>query len=146
MEVVVTENLLKAAELIATLAHQGQYDEQGVPYINHPRSVAGLLETMDEKIVGYLHDVIEDTCVTEADLRPVFGDRLTDAVVLLTHDKDEPYFDYIERVATSDLARRVKLADLTHNMDLSRTPQLNERILARHEKYKKAYEMLKEEA
>jgi (p)ppGpp synthase/HD superfamily hydrolase len=142
MELVVQEQLLRAAELIARLAHQGQFDEQGVPYINHPIFVAGLLESAEEKTVGYLHDVVEDTVVTEADLRPIFGDKITDAVMLLTHSKEEDYFDYIKKLAPNELARRVKLADLTHNMDLSRGPLLTQREIARYEKYQKAYKML----
>lgn len=144
MEVVIQNNLLKAAELIATLAHQGQFDEDGIPYINHPRFVASLLETPEEKIVAFLHDTIEDTSVTEADLRPIFGDRITDAVVLMTHDKSVPYFEYVERLSHNALSRRVKIADLTHNMDLGRAIVITERHLHRNEKYHKAYDMLVE--
>ncbi|HAB93277.1 MAG TPA: GTP pyrophosphokinase, partial [Lachnospiraceae bacterium] len=45
-----------AARLIARLAHEGQRDKAGLPYFNHPEKVASLLETPEEKIVGYLHD------------------------------------------------------------------------------------------
>lgn len=143
MDTLKQEALLKAAELIAALAHEGQLDEDGIPYINHPRFVAGLLEDPEEKIVGFLHDVIEDTNVKESDLRPIFGDRITDAVVRLTRREGEPYFDYIRHVSENELARRVKLADLTHNMDMRRTVTVTERKQRRTEKYRKAYELLK---
>lgn len=144
MRVIVSEHLMKAAELIATLAHKGQYDEDGVPYINHPKHVAGLVHTPEEKIVALLHDVIEDTEITEEDLRPIFGDTITDAVILLTRDKEEPYFTYIERLAPNSISRKVKLADLTHNMDLSRAKVITEKKLKRNEKYHKAYDFLME--
>lgn len=144
METNASEQLLKAAELIATLAHKGQFDEAGVPYIEHPRTVAGFLHTPEEKIVGFLHDVMEDTDVTEADLRPIFGDRITDALLLMTHDKSEPYFDYVERLSHNPLARKVKLADLTHNMDLTRIKVITEKVRERNKKYHKAYDFLME--
>ncbi len=144
MEMMISENLLKAAELIATLAHKGQFDEAGVPYIEHPRTVAGFLNTTEEKIVGFLHDVLEDTEVTEADLRPIFGDQITDALLLMTHDKSEPYFDYIQRISENPLARKAKLADLTHNMDLKRNKVVTEKMLERNKKYHKAYDYLME--
>ena len=71
------ELLLKKAEEIATAAHKGQYDRCGVEYINHPRTVASYVDEPKLKIIAWLHDTIEDTDITEADLRPVFGDDLT---------------------------------------------------------------------
>lgn len=142
MNTIASENLLKAAELIATLAHKGQFDEAGVPYIEHPRFVAGLLPTTELKIIGFLHDVVEDTDVTLEDLRPIFGDEITDAIAAMTHDKSIPYSDYIEIIGKNALARKVKLADLTHNMDLSRIKEITDRIQKRYEKYQKAYAYL----
>lgn len=144
MNITASENLLKAAELIATLAHKGQFDEGGVPYIEHPRFVASLLTTTEEKIVGFLHDVMEDTEVTEADLRPIFGDKIVDALLLMTHDKSVPYFDYIQKLSENPLARKAKLADLTHNMNLGRVKVITEKQIKREEKYHKAYDILME--
>ena len=76
--------LLKKAEEIATAAHEGQFDRCGVEYINHPRTVASYLNDPKEKIIAWLHDTIEDTDVTEEDLRPEFGDEKTDIVLILT--------------------------------------------------------------
>lgn len=144
MEIIVSENLLKAAELIASLAHRGQFDEAGLPYIEHPRHVAEAMPTTELKIIGFLHDVVEDTEVTLSDLRPIFGDRIADAVGAMTRDKTKPYFEYIENLSKNDLARKVKLADLTHNMDLSRMKVPTEKALKRNEKYHKAYDFLME--
>lgn len=133
-----------AARLIARLAHEGQRDKAGLPYFNHPEKVASLLETPKEKIVGYLHDTVEDTSVTVAEIREVFGEEIADAVALMTHADGVTYMDYVREVGKNPLARRVKLADLTHNMDLSRIPNPTDRDLKRIEKkYKPAYEYLK---
>ena len=133
------EALLKKAEDIATVAHKGQFDRCGVEYINHPRTVASYVDNPKEKIVAWLHDTIEDTDITEADLRPVFGDEITDAVVALTKTEGEDYFDYISRVIKNPLSARVKIADLTHNMKPDRIPHPTEEDQKRMEKYKKAY-------
>ena len=63
---------------------------------------------------------------------------IVNVVKILTKDKSESYTDYIKRVNNNELARKVKIADLKHNMDLSRIPNLNERDYKRLEKYKKA--------
>ena len=133
------EALLKKAEDIATKAHKGQFDRCGVEYINHPRTVASYVDNPKEKIVAWLHDTIEDTDIAEADLRPVFGDEITDAVVALTKTEGEDYFDYISRVIKNPLSARVKIADLTHNMKPDRIPHPTEEDQKRMEKYKKAY-------
>ncbi|MCI9292512.1 MAG: hypothetical protein HFF02_04310 [Erysipelotrichaceae bacterium] len=49
---------------IATLAHQGQADKNGVDYIEHPKAVASLVKGDQQNIVAYLHDVVKDTDVT----------------------------------------------------------------------------------
>ena len=136
------EALLKKAEDIATVAHKGQFDRCGVEYINHPRTVASYVDNPKEKIVAWLHDTIEDTDITEADLRPVFGDEITDAVVALTKTEGEDYFDYISRAIKNPLSARVKIADLTHNMKPDRIPHPTEEDQKRMEKYKKAYEIV----
>ena len=136
------EALLKKAEDIATKAHKGQFDRCGVEYINHPRTVASYVDSPKEKIVAWLHDTIEDTDIIEADLRPVFGDEITDAVVALTKTEGEDYFDYISRVIKNPLSARVKIADLTHNMKPDRIPHPTEEDQKRMEKYKKAYEIV----
>ncbi|MCR4672356.1 MAG: HD domain-containing protein [Lachnospiraceae bacterium] len=136
--------LLAAAELIASMAHRGQLDKGGVPYIEHPRAVAAMVETEEEKTVAMLHDVLEDTYLTEEDLRPVFGDRITDAVLKLTHDESVPYMDYIKNLADDPIAVRVKIADLTHNMDEKRIPPGDDYTRARIENfYKPAYAFLR---
>ena len=133
----------RLADLLAAYAHQGQTDKAGRDYILHPRAVAARMETEEEKTVALLHDVLEDTFVTEATLRNLFGDAVTDAVVTLTHREGEDYEAYIRRIGDHPLALRVKLADLRHNMDLTRLPEVTEADLRRAEKYRRSYDWLR---
>ena len=136
-------DIVKAADEYAARKHEGQVDKAGVPYINHPRAVAAKLDSDVEKAVALLHDTVEDTDATVEEIKEVFGEEIADAVEVLTHPKDEPYMDYIRRIWTNRLARDVKLADLEHNMDLSRlNGKATEKDLERVEKYKKAREIL----
>lgn len=121
---------------IATEAHKGQVDKAGVPYINHPLTVASLVDTEEEKIVALLHDTIEDTSITEQDLIDYgFPNEIVEAVKLLTHNKNVPYMDYVAKIKDNELARKVKIADLTHNSDLSRLKEITDKDKKRYEKY-----------
>ncbi len=135
-------NIMNKYELalkIATEAHKGQVDKAGVPYINHPLTVASLVDTEEEKIVALLHDTIEDTNITEQDLLNYgFSNKIVEAVKLLTHNKNVPYMDYVAKIKDNELARKVKIADLTHNSDLSRLKEITEKDKKRYEKYQKA--------
>ena len=136
--------MVAAAKLIAKLAHKGQKDKAGMDYFTHPEAVAAMLDTPEGKVVGYLHDTVEDTDVTVDEIRNIFGDRIADAVALMTHAEGMPYMDYVKEIGKNPLARRVKLADLTHNMDISRIPDPTQKDYDRIEnKYKPAYEYLK---
>lgn len=137
-------DIVCVADLVASMAHRGQVDKMGTAYINHPRAVASFLDTETEKTVALLHDVLEDTFLKEQDLRPVFGEMITDAVVTLTRLSGEDYFVYIDRVKKNPLAVRVKLADLRHNTDPSRILSPGKEDFARWDKYKKAMAILKE--
>ena len=128
-------------------AHHGQFDYNGIPYIFHPIHLA---EQMDDEIsccVALLHDVVEDTDITmEARAREVPPEGI-DAVKLLTHDDTTPYFDYVRAIKANPIARKVKLADLTHNSDQSRcvgSDLPEEKLAFWKEKYAKATKILME--
>ena len=138
------KEMVAAARLIARLAHRGQKDKSGADYFSHPEAVAAMLDEPEEKIVGYLHDTVEDTEVTIPEIREVFGDRIADAVALMTHAKGVPYMDYVKEIGKNPLARKVKLADLSHNMDIRRIKNPGQKDYDRIErKYKPAYAYLK---
>lgn len=126
-------------------AHLGQLDYNDVPYIFHPYHLA---EQMDDEIsctVALLHDVVEDTSLTFADLEQIFPKQVVEIVMLLTHDEKVDYFDYIRKVKTNAIATKVKLADIEHNSNEDRSIGSNltqEQLLYWKEKYAKAKEML----
>ena len=116
---VYTEMTSRALRL-AYEAHRGQADKSGVPYIFHPAHLAEQMEDEVSCCAALLHDVVEDTSVTLADLEGQFPPAVTEAVKLLTHDDALPYEDYVRAIAANPVARWVKLADIAHNSDQSR--------------------------
>lgn len=139
------EQLYRAIE-IAMGAHQGQLDKHnGRPYIEHPYRVMNGGHTLPEKIVGILHDVVEDSNWTLEQLSAEgFPHEIVEAVDALTRREGETYEESIRRVEANPLAIRVKLLDLTDNMDIRRWEQVTEHDLKRLQKYLKAYKQLTE--
>lgn len=139
------EELLAIAIKIASDAHCSQMDKAGQPYVLHPLKVMFALDTIEEKIVGVLHDVIEDTPITYSDLEK-YGFKgeteILDALRSVTKEKNETYNEFITRAALNPIGRKVKLADLADNMDLSRIANPTEKDYKRLKKYKKAKEYL----
>ena len=122
-------------------AHKGQKDKAGRVYIFHPLAVSFGVKTKDAKIVALLHDVLEDSNYTIEDLN-FLTEKQKCSLDLLTHKKDESYFDYIEKIKSDDIAKQVKLSDLKHNSNLKRLKNITEEDLERVKKYKKAMEIL----
>lgn len=130
---------VKLAHEIAKRAHKGQVDKAGAPYILHPETVASFVTKDDEKIVAYLHDVIEDTPCQLRDLENAgFSSEIIKAVDLLTRKTGQSYKQYLKLVKTNELARVVKLADLKHNSNLSRLTHVTENDIKRLKKYQDA--------
>ncbi len=135
--------LTRKAINVAFKAHEGQFDKSGIPYVTHPLHVAEAMDDEDSTVAALLHDVIEDTDYGIEDLRKEgFTEKQLDAVLLLTHDKNVPYMKYIEELSHNEIARKVKLSDLLHNMDKSRLSDRTEKDNERYAKYEKAYEFL----
>lgn len=137
---------LERAIQIATEAHRGQVDKAGNDYILHPLRVMELGNSLEEKIVGILHDVVEDTDWTFERLADEgFSPIVLDALRCVTKlSEDEPYDHFISRVQANPLAIAVKLNDLSDNMDIWRLKTLTEKDFIRLQKYHKAYWRLKE--
>lgn len=135
---------LKRAIQIATEAHKGQFDKAGREYIGHPIRVMEMGKTEDEKIVGVLHDVIEDTDWTFERLEAEgFSQEVINALRCVTKtSENENYDDFIDRVKKNPLAAAVKINDLTDNMDIRRLPYLSDKDVKRLKKYLKAYKRL----
>jgi (p)ppGpp synthase/HD superfamily hydrolase len=127
------EALLERAIAIAVEAHTGQRDRAGRLYILHPLRLMMNVRSDEEKIVAVLHDVVEDTPWTVADLRREgFPKYLLDALDCVTKREGESYEDFVARSAGNPIARGVKIADLEDNMNVRRldmvTPKDGERL------------------
>jgi len=128
------------AKTIAERLHKDQVDKLGVPYIRHIEEVVEGVTTEEEKIVAYLHDVVEDTDYPHVLIYLHFGKAVADAVYAITKRKGEPLVDYYERVRNNPLALKVKLADLHDNSSEIRLQRLDADTQKRlRAKYQKAY-------
>ena len=130
---------------IATEAHRGQLDKAGNEYIGHPLRVMAMGKTTEEKIVGVLHDVVEDSAWTFEQLAAEgFSAQVIEALRCVTKQTEtEPYDKFIARIKHNPLAVAVKLNDLTDNMDIRRLPYLSDKDIKRLKRYLKAYKRLK---
>lgn len=134
---------LDKALAIAVSAHTGQADKLGEPYILHPLRVMMKMKSPAERIVAVLHDVVEDSAITLADLRVAgFAADIIGAVDGLTRRENESYEDYIARASLDPIARKVKIADLEDNMDLRRLNNLEDADRDRMTRYRKTYRLL----
>lgn len=135
--------ITKQAMKLCYEAHRDQTDKSGIPYVFHPIHVAEQMTDETTTVVALLHDVVEDTDYTLDDLRAMgVGEEAIDALALLTHREHVPYLQYVSQIKDNRIARAVKLADLRHNSDTSRLDELDEKAMARLEKYKAAIEIL----
>lgn len=106
---------------------QRRLGKRRTPYINHPLDVAdrlarvGGIHDVDVLIAAILHDTIEDTDTTAAEIDQLFGARVAALVVELTIDK-EPYWTVRKRneidfaPKLSPMAKLIKLSDKTSNV------------------------------
>ncbi len=135
--------LTKQALRLCFEKHKEQMDKSGVPYVFHPFHVAESMTDEYTTCVALLHDIIEDTDVTAEDLLiQGFPQEVVEAIKLLTHNDGSPYLEYVTRIKPNPLARTVKLADLRHNMDLTRLDEVTDYYLQKYAIYQKAMEVL----
>jgi len=134
---------LEHALVIAALAHAGQRDKAGQPYILHPLRMMLKLETEQERMVALLHDVLEDTAVTLAELEEAgFSVEVLQAVQTLTRGPGESRMEAAQRAAQDPLALSVKLADNADNLNPQRIAEPQEEDLQRMREYRKVRRFL----
>lgn len=139
-------NYTKKAMKLCFEAHKEQTDKSGMPYVFHPFYLASQMTDETSTVVALLHDVVEDTEITFEDLKQMaFPDEVIEALALLTHEEDVPYMEYVEKIKENETAKKVKLADLKHNSDLSRLDEITPKALERQQKYLSAIKFLEEE-
>lgn len=138
---------VRHAYRIAQEAHKHQRDKAGVDYINHPMTVASNVgDDVSAIILALLHDVIEDhpdkynINILKHEIHLSVCE--VEALRLLTHDDNVPYFDYINKIKFNELAKVVKLADLAHNSDRSRLESTTPKDDKRLKKYEEAIAIL----
>lgn len=144
---------LEHAIAIASAAHRGQRDKAGAPYILHPLRVMLALEGAEERIVGVLHDVVEDggpDWTFERLASEGFAAEVIDALRLVTKrpedqgDDLETYLRFVRRTLANPIARRVKIADIRDNLDVTRMETVTERDAKRLNRYLAALRLLME--
>ncbi|MFC3636646.1 HD domain-containing protein [Camelimonas fluminis] len=130
---------LNEAIVLAVNAHAGQTDKAGEPYILHVLRVMLAQVDIDAMTVAALHDVVEDSSITIADLAEAgWSPRIVDAVDAMTRRDGEDYFDFARRAAANTLARPVKIADLRDNLRQSDDAAAGER----RSRYLRALELI----
>jgi (p)ppGpp synthase/HD superfamily hydrolase len=134
---------LERAISLAALAHEGQADKAGAPYILHVLRVMLRLQTPEERMAAALHDTVEDCGWTLQRLRAEgFSESVVMGVDAVTRRETETYEEFVLRAKAHPIGRRVKIADLEDNSDRSRLPEITERDLVRLDKYRRAMETL----
>lgn len=134
--------LEKAIE-IAAKNHAGDTDKAGKPYLLHPLRLMFAVKTEFEMIAAVLHDVVEDTSVTLKDLENEgFHPDVIRAVDALTKKPGESRLEAAKRAAADPIARNVKLADVTDNMDLRRISEPEEKDFERLKEYVEVRKLL----
>ena len=135
--------MLDNAIKFASKVLNGHTDEKGEPYINHAMRVADKMDTEFEKIVAVLHDVLEDTDCSIHDLQDAgFSREVIECVEQLTRKSDFTYFEYIEDISTSEVCKKVKLAELEDNQDIVRVNKLSFKTYSLEARCKKVREIL----
>ena len=134
---------IEIAIALAAKKHAGQIDKAKHPYIFHPLRIMFKIKSPEQQIVAVLHDILEDTDTTVVDLISLgFNQDIIDAILALTKKKNESRIEAAYRAVKNPLARIVKLADVTDNMDLSRITQPSTKDLLRLKEYKHVYQIL----
>lgn len=141
------EEQLEEAIKLVSIEHYSQRDKENKPYIFHLLYVMNNIDDLKAKIVAILHDILEDTDITRNDLLNYgFSKDIVIAVEVLTKPKNQKYMEYIENIKCNNIARKVKIIDLKHNMDLTRLSEISDKDLKRTMKYLEAYKRLSNES
>jgi len=120
-------NPIEVAIVVATAAHEGQKDKAGLPYILHPLRVGSAGRTEATQVVGFLHDVLEDTETNPYRILKIFGTEIYEALLSVTRRKGEAYMDYVKRAARNPIGRVVKMNDLKDNTSPERMRVLTQK-------------------
>jgi (p)ppGpp synthase/HD superfamily hydrolase len=127
---------------MAVVAHDGQTREDGTPYIMHPLRIMMSMDTVEEKIVAILHDVVEDTETGIEQIEAAFTPYIAEVVNKLSRRSTETYETYIKQILVNSMATKIKMADLRDNLNLLELKKFDDYRVKRARKYIKAYKTL----
>ena len=135
---------LHKAITIACEAHKGQSSINGEPYILHPLRLLIKSKSNEERIIAVLHDVIEKSNISLADLKNKgFDQNIISSIDSLSRRKSESYVDYIERLMQNRISVKIKLLDLTDNIKIHNENNDNGIYDAKINKYKNALKQIR---
>lgn len=136
-------NLVEKSLKIALIAHEGQKDKAGSPYILHPLRLMQKMHNELEMAVALLHDVLEDSHVTPEKLKKEgIPEEVIDVLLCLTKKTNETYEEFIERASKNEIAVKVKKADLEDNINILRLKEVKDKDIQRLKKYHIAWNKL----
>jgi len=134
---------LDLAIKIASDYHYKQVDKSGQPYILHPLSVMMKMDTVLEKTVAVLHDIVEDTECTLHRLKTFgFSGVVISAIDSISRREFESVDSYYNRIIINRIATKVKIADLEHNMAVERLLTIRGKDIKRIRFYHEQWKML----
>ncbi len=138
--------MLSRAIEVANEAFSGKKDDNGHPYVEHALRVMDKMDTEEEKIVAVLHDVVEEAEISLHELQAMgFSRKVVEAVGILTKRSDMTYFDYIDDIRCSELASKVKIAEIEDNLDMPRVRKMSFQTYTPKLRAQKALAILKDE-
>ena len=135
---------LHKAITIACDAHQGQSSINGEPYILHPLRLLIKAKSNEEKIIAVLHDVIEKSNISLADLKNKgFDQNIISSIESLSRRRGESYVDYIARLMKNNISVKIKLLDLADNIKIYSENNDNGIYDAKINQYKNALKQIR---
>ena len=135
---------LHKAITIACDAHQGQSSINGEPYILHPLRLLIKAKSNEEKIIAALHDVIEKSNISLADLKNQgFDQNIIGSIDSLSRRGSESYVDYIARLMKNNISVKIKLLDLADNIKIHNENNDNGIYDAKINQYKNALKQIR---
>ena len=135
---------LHKAITIACEAHQGQSSINGEPYILHPLRLLIKAKSNEEKIIAALHDVIEKSNISLADLKNKgFDQNIISSIDSLSRRRSESYIEYIERLMQNKISVKIKLLDLADNIKIHSENNYNGIYDAKIIQYKNALKQIR---
>ena len=135
---------LHKAITIACDAHQGQSSINGEPYILHPLRLLIKAKSNEEKIIAVLHDVIEKSNISLADLKNKgFDQNIISSIESLSRRRGESYVDYIARLMKNNISVKIKLLDLADNIKIHSENNDNGIYDAKINQYKSALKQIR---